>query len=795
MIPEDELARVALARHPAPHTVLGPHEEDGRFVVRALRPGARSLRIVAPSGETFAARPIHSAGLFEGETSSLLAHDYRVEAKYGDGRVVVAHDPYAFQIPTIGELDRHLFAEGKHEHVHEHLGAHPREIGGVSGTSFSVWAPSATGVRVIGDFNAWSGKEHAMRRLDGGIWELFVPGVGEGAKYKFELLTMRATIHKSDPFGRAMQLRPETASIVTRSHHAWGDDAWMERRRLAPSIGRRPMSIYEVHLPSWRKKAREPEPTDTPETPKTRWLSYRELADELVDYVADMGFTHVELLPVMEHPYDGSWGYQVSGYFAPTSRLGAPDELKELVDRFHQRGIGVLLDWVPAHFPKDAAALGRFDGTPLFEHGDPRRGEHKHWETFIFDYGKNEVRNFLVASALYWLEEFHVDGLRVDAVASMLYLDYSAGHDGDWLPNAYGGRENLEAVALLRDLNDRVHARFPGAIVAAEESTTWPGVTRPTYAGGLGFDLKWNMGWMHDTLEYFALDPIYRSFHHQLLTFGLMYAYSERFLLPLSHDEVVHLKRSLLGKMSGDPWRMRASLRALYAYMWCHPGKKLLFMGGEIGQTTEWSFAGELDWHLLDHPGHAGIRAFVRELNALYRATPALFELDDQPAGFRWIDANDAPQSVASFVRFPESKLERRRTGRHVVFVGNFTPIVRRGYRLGVPRACPYREVLNSDAEVYGGSNVGNLGLVAVEPVPSHGFAQSIVLTLPPIGALLLVPTEDDEPSAEEVAAEAEAIAKERAVREAALAEEERLARGEVRPNTEAPPPPEDGET
>jgi len=508
-----------------------------------------------------------------------------------------------------------------------------------------------------------------------------------------------------------------------------------------------------VHLGSWKR---------IPEAgrPSGRWMTYRELADALVDHVADLGFTHVELLPVTEHPYDGSWGYQVSGYFAPTSRYGAPDDLRYFVDRCHARGIGVLLDWAPAHFPKDAFALGRFDGTALYEHLDPRQGEHREWHTYVFNYGRNEVKNFLISSALYWLDEFHIDGLRVDAVASMLYLDYGASHPSEWVPNRFGGRENLDAVALLRELNDLVHARFPGAIVAAEESTTWPGVTRPTYVGGLGFDFKWNMGWMHDTLDYFKQDPIYRAFHHRLLTFGIMYAFSERFLLPFSHDEVVHLKKSLVSKMPGDRWKMHANLRAMYGYMWAHPGKKLLFMGGEIAQWHEWNFESELDWHLLSEPDHAGVMRLVRDLNAAYRKYPALWEVDDEPAGFGWIDPNDSAQSVASFVRYPRQPKPKPAPkpaagdattapeasptqGRHVVFVGNFTPLPRYGYRIGVPRRCGYLEIVNTDGKDYGGSGVGNMGRVEVEAVPSHGQPQSIVLTVPPLAALWLVPERD----------------------------------------------------
>jgi 1,4-alpha-glucan branching enzyme len=604
-----------------------------------------------------------------------------------------------------------------------------------------------------------------MRRMGQGIWEIFLPGVGEGALYKYEILTPDGTIQmKSDPYANAMEIRPQTASKVVTRHYTFTDAAWMKARAESP-VRSRPLSIYEVHLGSFMRvprKVAEGEPAPLPEH-SLRWLTYRELAEKLVDYVAGLGFTHIELLPILEHPYDGSWGYQVSGYFAPTSRYGSPDDLRYFIDRCHERGLGVLLDWTPAHFPKDAFALGRFDGTPLYEHEDPRRGEHRQWDTFIFDYGKNEVKNFLISSALYWMEEFHVDGLRVDAVASMLYLDYCSEQPGDWLPNKHGGRENLEAVAFLRELCDAVHDKFPGTLLCAEESSTWPGVTRPTYLGGLGFDFKWNMGWMHDTLDYFALDPIHRAFHHRLITFGLMYAFSESFILPLSHDEVVHLKKSLISRMPGDRWKMHANLRAMFGLMWAHPGKKLLFMGGEIGQWKEWDFATELDWPLLKEPDHAGLQRLVGDLNRTYRKYQALWELDDHPAGFTWIDPNDAIQSVASFVRFPraagnseEPAPRRLAKGIFVIMCGNFTPVPRYGYRLGVPRRCRYLEVINTDAKVYGGSGMGNLGVVAVEDVPAHGFPQSIVLTLPPLATLWLVPEESEDPP-EQVGPEAPA--------------------------------------
>jgi 1,4-alpha-glucan branching enzyme len=792
MVSPEALDRLAAVDDPDPHGLLGPHEEEGSIVVRAFRPDALAITVLPD--EVLAPRPmrrIHDLGVFEARFPEVRApFPYRLEIAYETG-LFTLRDPYAFP-PALGDLDLHLAAEGTHLELYRRLGAHVREMDGVRGTSFAVWAPNARRVSVTGDFNAWDGRLHAMRRMSAGIWELFLPDVGEGALYKFEVKTQEGLpALKSDPYGRAMELRPLTASKVVVRRFAFTDEAWMAAR-AAEESRRRPLSIYEVHLGSWRRVLLEPGVPRAEEVGanKThRWLTYRELAAELVDYVAELGFTHLELMPVMEHPFDGSWGYQVSGYFAPTSRYGTPDDLRFFIDRCHARGLGVILDWTPAHFPKDAFALGRFDGTALYEHPDPRRGEHRQWHTYIFDYGRPEVKNFLLSNALYWLDEFHADGLRVDAVASMLYLDYSSNRPGEWVPNKFGGRENLEAVAFLRELCDRVHARFPGAILTAEESTTWPGVTRPTYVGGLGFDLKWNMGWMHDTLDYFKLDPIFRAFHHTKVTFGLMYAFSERFLLPLSHDEVVHLKKSLLSKMPGDRWKMLANLRALYGYMWAHPGKKLLFMGGELGQWAEWSHDAQLDWGLLQDPEHRGLWTLVRDLNAAYRRYPALFELDDEQAGFRWIDANDSIQSVASFVRFPRAPAPASAPalpvaaepaqaaarspggtpsvppeahpptlpppppplpakGFHVVFAGNFTPIPRFGYRLGVPRRCRYVEVINTDAAIYGGSGMGNLGKVEIEAIPSHGFAQSISITLPPLSSLWLAPELDEDPPA-----------------------------------------------
>jgi 1,4-alpha-glucan branching enzyme len=591
------------------------------------------------------------------------------------------------------------------------------EVEGVVGTGFALWAPGARSVSVVGDFNDWDGRVHPMRSLGGsGIWELFIPGVEEGAHYKYELRTQDGYVQlRADPVAQATEVPPQTASVVYRPHHEWQDEGWLEERRSHNQLAR-PISIYEVHLGSWRQG-----------------LSYTELAEQLGAYVKEMGFTHVELMPVMEHPFAGSWGYQVTGFFAPTSRFGSPDEFRAFVDSLHRQGIGVILDWVPAHFPRDDWALARFDGTELYEHSDPRRGEHPDWGTLVFNIGRNEVRNFLLSSALYWLREEHADGLRVDAVASMLYLDYSR-PEGAWIPNVHGGREDLESISFLRELNEVVHARTPGVISAAEESTAWPGVSRPTYLGGLGFGFKWNMGWMHDTLGYFEQDPIYRQYHHHELTFSMIYAFTENFILPLSHDEVVHGKGSLLGKMPGDRWRQLANLRALYGYMWAHPGKKLLFMGGELAQEGEWNHNVSLDWHLLERPEHAGIQRLVRDLNHVYRSEPALYEVDFEPHGFRWLDANDVQRNVVAFLRVAADD------GRTIACACNLSPVPREQYRIGLPHGGRWRELINTDSELYGGSNVGNLGGVDAERTPWQGQPYSAELTLPPLGVVWLAP-------------------------------------------------------
>jgi 1,4-alpha-glucan branching enzyme len=712
-----EVDRIVARDHPTPHDVLGAHLERGHVVVRAFRPGAEAIRVLPEGDAPIELERVHPVGFFEGTLAEAeLPVRYRFEVSYPDGPPLELDDPYTF-LPTLGELDLHLAAQGRHEQLYEKLGAHVREVDGIAGTAFAVWAPSARSVSVVGDFNFWDGRVHPMRSLGGaGIWELFLPGVAEGARYKFELRSRDGAVHlHADPLAQAAEVPPQTASVVFRSDHEWRDEQWAAERNATRPLGR-PISIYEVHLGSWRDD-----------------MTYLKAAEQLGGYVRELGFTHVELLPIMEHPFAGSWGYQVTGFFAPTSRFGDPDDFRAFVDSLHRQGIGVILDWVPAHFPRDAWALAQFDGTALYEHVDPRRGAHPDWGTLVFNLGRNEVRNFLLASALLWLNEYHADGLRVDAVASMLYLDYSR-KAGEWIPNAYGGREDLDSIAFLRELNEVVHARQPGTLSVAEESTAWPGVSQPTYLGGLGFGFKWNMGWMHDTLSYFQHDPVYRRYHHHELTFSMIYAYSENFVLPLSHDEVVHGKGSLLAKMPGDRWQQLANLRALYAYQWAHPGKKLLFMGGELAQEREWNHDHSLDWHLLERLEHAGVRTLVRDLNTVYRGEPALYELDHDPAGFRWLDANDVERNIVAFMRLPAGD------GGPLVCVGNFSPVPRERYRVGLPRAGRWREILNTDSELYGGSNVGNLGGVEAEDASWQGQPASAEITLPPLAVVWLVP-------------------------------------------------------
>lgn len=710
-----DVARLVAGVHPGPHDILGPHPHAGGITVRTLRPLARAVSICV--GDTVVPMEHEYEGVWVGVMRQPEVTDYRLEVTYDDHAAVRVDDPYRY-LPTVRQLDQHLIAEGRHEFLWQVLGSRVHQYdssnGPVVGTSFAVWAPNAQGVRVAGDFNHWNGRAQPMRRLGGtGVWELFVPDVADGTMYQYEVCGADGVWrHKADPLAQRTQVPPERASVVYTSHHEWGDEAWMTERARGGDVAK-PMSIYEVHLGSWRKDR-----------------SYRELADELVDYVSGLGFTHVELLPVMEHPYGGSWGYQVSSYFAPTARFGEPDDFRLLVDRLHQAGIGVILDWVPAHFPKDEWALARFDGTPLYEHADPARGEHPEWGTYIFNFGRREVRNFLVANALYWLEEFHIDGLRVDAVASMLYLDYSR-REGEWTPNIYGGRENLEAVSFLQEVNATCYRRNPGVITVAEESTAWPGVTRPTHVGGLGFGFKWNMGWMHDTLGYLSRDPIYRQFHHHQMTFAMMYAYSENYVLPLSHDEVVHGKGSLLRKMPGDRWRELANLRAYLGYMWAHPGKQLVFMGTELAQESEWAEGRELDWWLLEHVEHSGVQSLVRDLNRTYVDVPALWRLDQERDGFSWIDANDAQGNVFSFIRSDGE-------GSLLAAVSNFSARPHHGYQLGLPAGGRWAEVLNTDALEYYGSGVGNFGSVEATKAPWHGREYSATVSLPPLGTIWL---------------------------------------------------------
>jgi 1,4-alpha-glucan branching enzyme len=716
-----DVEALAQARHGDPFAVLGMHESDGALAVRAMLPGASAVDVVdAASGRVVATlAPLHGAGVFGGRIPRRRKRfAYRLRVTW-PGAIVDIEDPYRFA-PLLGELDLWLFAEGTHTRLHDKLGAHRRVVEGVDGVSFAVWAPNATRVAVIGDFNAWDGRRHGMRlRRECGVWEIFLPGVADGARYKFEIKGPLGELlpAKADPFAFATELRPATASVVGPIPSPTGDAA--RPPALTPDA---PVAIYEVHAGSWRRG------------PGGRFLGWHELADALLPYVLELGFTHVEFLPIMEHPFDGSWGYQPTGLYAPTARHGTPADFAALVARFHAAGVGVILDWVPGHFPSDAHGLAAFDGSHLYEHADPRQGLHRDWNTLIYNYGRPEVRNFLTANALFWLGRYGVAGLRVDAVASMLYLDYSR-PPGAWIPNVHGGRENLEAIALLKRTNEVVGIECPGAFTVAEESTAFPGVSAPTYAGGLGFHFKWNMGWMHDTLEYMRQDPVHRRWHHDEMTFGLVYAFSENFVLPLSHDEVVHGKGSILGRMPGDEWQRFANLRAYYGFMWGHPGKKLLFMGQEFAQGTEWNHDAELPWWLLQHERHAGVQRLVRDLNRLYREQPALHRLDGEGAGFEWIDAHDGDRSLLSWVR-------RDGQGGQVIVVSNMTPVPRTGLRLGVPEgAGAWREVINTDSAFYGGGNLGNgAGPLAVQAVASHGRGQSIELTVPPLATVFLVP-------------------------------------------------------
>ncbi len=710
--------------HGDPFGFLGIHRQGREYVVRTFQPHARRVWVVdAATGEKRAELTrVMDEGLFVGPVGAERAA-YRLRLDFGDGVSTEIDDPYRFP-PVLGELDMHLLAEGTHLRTYEKLGAHCVTLDGVAGVNFAVWAPNAKRVSVVGDFNDWDGRRHLMRlRFEAGIWELFIPGLGPGALYKYELLGPNGDLLplKSDPYGFFAEVPPKQASIVhDLRRYDWHDDEWMERRKHGDPR-EKPFSVYEVHLGSWRTV---PEDGNRP-------LTYRELAHQLGDYVREMGFTHVELMPIHEHPFSGSWGYQPIGLFAPTSRFGSPDDFRYFVDQMHRKGIGVIIDWVAGHFPSDAHGLAQFDGTHLYEHADPRQGMHKDWNTLIYNFGRTEVCNFLYANALYWLDEYHIDGLRVDAVASMLYLDYSR-KEGEWIPNQYGGRENIEAIAFLRRMNTVVYGDQPGAVTIAEESTAWPMVSRPVYVGGLGFGFKWNMGWMHDTLEFISKEPIHRRYHHDKLTFGLLYAFHENFMLPLSHDEVVYGKRSILGRMPGDRWQRFANLRAYYGFMWTHPGKKLLFMGGEFGQENEWNYQISLDWHLLSDNMHAGVGRLIRDLNHLYRDVPALHQLDCEAEGFEWVDCCDRDNSVVSYIR-------RGHDSRDVcVVVCNLTPVPRQGYRIGAPYGGWWREVLNTDAAAYGGSDVGNGGGLMAEDTEWHGQPYSLDMTLPPLATVIM---------------------------------------------------------
>ncbi len=718
---DESIARLQAGTHHDPFEVLGLHvQSDGHRLFRVFLPPAEAIEVADTRMTRIAGTDCFELRIPPGaavEPHPLLRWQHK-----RTGHWHTARSSYTFA-PQLGELDLHLLGEGRHLQAWKVLGARLACVDGIDGCQFAVWAPAAQRVSVIGDFNDWDGRRHPMRcRGATGIWELFIPGLAAGQAYKYEILGPHGQlVKKTDPYARRMFLRPETASRVPEDQtHVWGDAAWVDAR-AGFDWQHRPISVYEVHPGSWRRHA------------DGSFYGWNELTAELIPYVQELGYTHIELLPVAEHPLDASWGYQVSGYYAPTARFGTPDDFRAFVDACHQAGIGVLLDWVPAHFPKDDWALARFTGEAVYEHADPRRGEHQDWGTLIFNFGRHEVRNFLIANALYWLEEFHIDGLRVDAVASMLYLDYSR-RDGEWLPNAYGGRENIEAIHFLRELNTAVHGRFPGVLTIAEESTAWPAVSRPVELGGLGFSMKWNMGWMNDSLAYIEQDPVHRKYHHNRLTFSQMYAWTENFVLPLSHDEVVHMKKSLLDKMPGDTSQRFANLRLFYAWQYAHPGKKLLFMGGEFAQWNEWREAGQLDWALLRFPMHDGIRALLRDLNRLYRSEGALHDYDFDPRGFRWIDCHDADQSVLSLLRQGRDESDR------MVILLNFTPVPRHGYRIGVPAASAWGEVLNSDSMYYGGGNLGNGAPIAAQNQPWMGFEQSIEVVLPPLGAIFLKP-------------------------------------------------------
>jgi 1,4-alpha-glucan branching enzyme len=723
---KEDIKHIVNGEHRDSFSVLGMHEADGNMEVRAFLPEAEDVWVKDNrTGKLYPMEKVHKKGFFLVRLNQKKVFPYMLRIKTYEGKISEFRDPYSFgQVLT--DYDLHLIGEGSHYRKYEKLGGHVMEIDGVAGVHFGVWAPNAKNVCVIGDFNQWDNRRHPMRLLGGsGIWEIFIPGPGEGQIYKFYIKSAynNYRAEKADPYGFYFEYRPKSASIVYDiNKYSWNDGKWIDERPKRNWLDSA-MSVYEVHLGSWM---RIPEEGD-------RFLTYSEIADTLIEYVKKMGFTHIELMPVQEHPLDASWGYQTIGYFAPTSRFGIPDDFKFFVDMCHQNNIGVILDWAPAHFPKDGHGLAFFDGTCLYEHEDPRKGEHRDWGTLIFNYGRNEVRNFLISNALFWIEKYHIDGLRVDAVASMLYLDYSR-KEGDWVPNIFGGNENLEAIDFIKRFNEITHQYFPGILTIAEESTSWPGVTKPVYLGGLGFDFKWNMGWMNDMLEYISREPVHRKYHHNNLTFSLLYAFTEHFSLVLSHDEVVHGKRSMLGKMPGDVWQKFANLRLFYGYMFGHPGKKLLFMGGEIGQWDEWKEDHSLDWHLLEENCHRKLQLYVRDLNRIYASNPALYQVDFDYRGFEWIDFHDTDSSVISYLRYDKTRAD------HLVIVCNFTPVPRSGYRIGVPDRCFYREILNSDSREYWGSDLGNAGGVYSEDLPWHGKRCSIMITVPPLAVLYFRP-------------------------------------------------------
>ena len=747
MIAPEQVDKIVWNQHQDPFEVLGSHpiEEDGKvkgWVVRAYLPKAEAAWVICPDKRTeYAMKSVYHPNFFECEIDDTELNNYQLRIKEGEGERVT-YDPYAFRSPKLTDFDLHLFAEGNHHRIYEKLGAHPTEIDGIKGVYFAVWAPNARNVSILGDFNQWDGRQHQMGKRNNSVWELFIPEIASGEHYKYEIKNYEGHIYeKSDPYGFQQEVRPKTASIVTDLEvYEWDDSKWMEERRNTDTL-KKPISVYEVHLGSWlHTSSEEPAKTLRGEgesvqvselKTEARFLTYYELADKLIPYVKELGFTHIELLPVAEHPFDGSWGYQVTGYFAPTSRYGTPEDFMYFVDKCHQNNIGVIVDWVPGHFPKDGHGLAFFDGTHLYEHADPRKGEHKEWGTLVFNYSRNEVRNFLMTNALFWFDKYHIDGIRVDAVASMLYLDYCR-KDGEWVANQYGGRENIEAADFLRQVNNVIFSYYPGVLSIAEESTDWPMVSWPTYVGGLGFNLKWNMGWMHDMLDYFSMDPWFRQFHQNNITFSMWYNHSENYMLALSHDEIVHGKSNMIGKMPGDIWQKFANVRCLFTYMFAHPGKKTLFMSMEFGQWSEWNVWADLEWHLLQHTPHQQFKQFISDINSLYQQESALYTQDFEQAGFEWVDCSDNSHSVVSFLRRCEKSDD------FLLAVCNFTPQPHSHYRVGVPEAGFYSEIFNSDAKKYGGSNMGNLGGKWTDEWSFHSHPYSLDLCLPPLGVLIL---------------------------------------------------------